>query len=246
MKNYFSHDYNARNDRKLSTLLWKCQLDGLGAYWCIVEMLYEEGGYIATTEYERISYELRTSNELITKVIQDFDLFKIEDGMFFSESVNKRIALMKERSEKARASIKERWNKPRNTNVLRNGYERNTNKVNKSKIKENKLNEINKTTNVVEQVQNSEKAEYGNTEINKMLVALKIKIGIDAFVDSSIERNMARHCVSLMGKIGKDEFVRRLDKLLSDSFHSKNCNKIKYVYNNIKGFIEPKGNLAIL
>jgi len=76
-------------------------------------------------------------------------------------------------------------------------------------------------------------------DINNMLLALKAKIGISAFVDSAIERNMAKHCIGLMGKIGKDEFVRRLDSLLSDSFCAKNCNKIKYVYNNIKGFIEP-------
>ena len=80
----------------------------------------------------------------------------------------------------------------------------------------------------------------GNIEINKMLEALKTKIGISAFVDSSIERNMAKHCCGLMGKIGKDEFVRRLDALLADNFHSKNCNKIKYIYNNIKGFIQPQ------
>lgn len=82
--------------------------------------------------------------------------------------------------------------------------------------------------------------EYGRKEINDMLVALKTKVGISAFVDSGIERNMAKHCVSLLGKIGKDEFVRRLEFLLNDPFHRKNCNKIKYIYNNIKGFIEPK------
>jgi len=88
--------------------------------------------------------------------------------------------------------------------------------------------------------------EYGNPEINKMLIALKDKIGISAFVDSAIERNMAKHCVGLLEKIGKDEFVRRLDFLLSDTFHQKNCNKIKYVYNNIKGFIEPNVPLKTL
>ena len=81
---------------------------------------------------------------------------------------------------------------------------------------------------------------YGNDEINKMITALKEKIGIDSFVDSRIERNIGKHCVSLLGKIGKDEFVRRLDILLKDTFHYKNCNKILYVYNNLKGFIEPK------
>ena len=45
-------------------------------------------------------------------------------------------------------------------------------------------------------------------------------------------------------KIGKEEFARRLKVLLEDSFHAKNCNKIKYVYNNIKGFKEPTGKVV--
>lgn len=81
---------------------------------------------------------------------------------------------------------------------------------------------------------------YGNESINAVLVALKEAVGIEAFVDSSIERNMGKHLVDLIGKIGEEEFRRRLDILLTDSFHHKNCNKIKYIYNQIKGFIEPK------
>lgn len=101
--------------------------------------------------------------------------------------------------------------------------------------------EINKETNKeIVPIGTTTKVEHGNKEVNGMLVALKKTIGIDAFVDSSLERNLATHCVGLIGKIGKDEFVRRLGVLMSDPFHAKNCNKIKYVYNNIKGFIEPK------
>lgn len=90
------------------------------------------------------------------------------------------------------------------------------------------------------------KQSYGNPEINKMLEALKAKVGIEMFVDSSIERNLGKHCVSLIDRIGKDEFVRRLDILLEDGFHTKNMNKIKYIYNNIKGFKEPQNNIAII
>lgn len=77
-------------------------------------------------------------------------------------------------------------------------------------------------------------------DINKMLEALKSTIGIEAFADSSIERNMARHCIGLIRKIGPKEFRRRLEVIMRDKFHYKNCNRIKYVYNQIKGFIEPK------
>lgn len=115
-----------------------------------------------------------------------------------------------------------------------------------STIKESKNDKEGNNFNnnsLTENQQVEQKKEYGNKEINKMLEALKTKIGITAFVDSAIERNMAKHCIGLLSKIGKDEFVRRLDGLLADSFHQKNCNKIKYIYNNIKGWIEPTPTL---
>lgn len=83
---------------------------------------------------------------------------------------------------------------------------------------------------------------YGNQDISKMLDALKRTIGIDAFADSSIERNIAKHCVTLMDKLGVEEFRRRLDIILDDGFKRRNCNRIKYVYNEIKGFIDIKSN----
>lgn len=94
-----------------------------------------------------------------------------------------------------------------------------------------------------------EKKDSRNKKINEMLISLKGRIGIGAFADSGIERNMAKHCWSIYNQLGKEEFLRRLDFLLHDEFHHKNCNKIKYVYNQIKGFIEPKakeGRVAII
>lgn len=82
---------------------------------------------------------------------------------------------------------------------------------------------------------------YGNEDINNILTALKGKIGIESFVESSKwTRIYAKHCLALIKKISAAEFARRLDLLLDDPFTAKNCNKIKFVYNNIKGFIEPK------
>lgn len=97
------------------------------------------------------------------------------------------------------------------------------------------------TTNVV----TTEVVDRRKPEINKMLEALKLKIGISAFVDSRIERNMAKNCNGLLQKIGKDEFVRRLDIILEDDFKHKNCNSIRYVYNQIKGFIEQKNDSKV-
>lgn len=111
----------------------------------------------------------------------------------------------------------------------------------KSQACQNDSNTVSNT--VINTVSNTVKTEpippkkYGNQDVNLMLKAMKSKIGITHFVDSSIERNIAKHLVVLLHKIGKEEFLLRLEYLLNDNFHIKNCNKIKYIYNNLKGFL---------
>lgn len=115
---------------------------GIGAFWCIVEMLYEEDG-ILPIEYDRIAFELRTDNDLIKSVIQDFELFIIEDDHFYSESVNDRIKIRTDKSDQARENVQKRWNKyKRNTDVKQTKDVGNTNKVKKSKEKDIKEKNI--------------------------------------------------------------------------------------------------------
>lgn len=142
MKEYFTHDYNARSDPRLIRLQMKHGMEGLGAYWCIIEMLYEEGGYLPVDEYERITFELRTNYDLIQNVIHNFGLFTTDDNLFWSESVIKRLKVISDKSEKARQSISKRWEKyERITNVLRTYNDGNTIKGNNIKGNNIKGNE---------------------------------------------------------------------------------------------------------
>lgn len=111
MNEYFSHDYKARNDPKLVRLMMRHGLSGIGAYWCVVEMLYESGGYIAQREYERIAFELRAETDVIKSVIEDFDLFVFKSKRFYSKTVLARLQKRVEKSEKARQSVISRWTK---------------------------------------------------------------------------------------------------------------------------------------
>jgi hypothetical protein len=113
---YFSHDYNSRNDRKMQKLSMKHGMVGIGVYWCIIEMLYEEGGFLPK-EYERMAFELRINTDVVRSVIEDFELFMQEEERFWSESVIRRLQERCDKSEKARKSIMSRWAR----------YERNTN-----------------------------------------------------------------------------------------------------------------------
>lgn len=152
---YFSHDFNARNDIKLQELLRKMGYEGLGLYWCIVEMLYEQEGKIKLTQCDSIAYAMRTD---INKIKQLIDVvFEKNNEFFWSNSVLNRIKMRKEKSNKAKISIMNRWgNEPKkrntttNTNVIRTYDKRNT--IKESKVKESKVNKnkINKEKEIKE------------------------------------------------------------------------------------------------
>jgi hypothetical protein len=140
---YFSHDLGARNDPKLQKVLMKLGQAGKGVYWDLVEMLFEEGGKLLLSEVESYAFALRSDNDCITKLINDFDLFVKDEVFFWSNSVNRRISEREEKSEKARSSANERWkiaNALKNdANVLRD--ESDGNAIKEKKVKEKKVKE---------------------------------------------------------------------------------------------------------
>ena len=110
-------------------------MEGLGVYWCIVEMLYENEGRIMRTECERIAYELRTHSDCINSVIYEHDLFQWDDEYFWSNSVLKRLETINAKSEKARQSAEKRWE---HANAMRTQCDGSAIKEKKSKV--NKIN----------------------------------------------------------------------------------------------------------
>lgn len=77
---------------------------------------------------------------------------------------------------------------------------------------------------------------YWKEEINMMQWFLRQAVWVSAFKDSK-ERWYVQHCYNLMKKIGKEEFQARLQWILSDQFKAKNCNKLAYLYWELKSYI---------
>jgi len=135
---YFSHDYNARQDDKIKPLLAKHGMVGYGIYWAIIEDLYTNSN-VMRTHYDSIAYALHTNVELVQSVVEDFDLFVIDDGKFGSMSVQRRLDERAGKSKKAQMSAEKRWNKEKsNANALRTHSDRNA--IKESKVKESKVN----------------------------------------------------------------------------------------------------------
>jgi len=80
MKEYFSHDHNARNDRKVIALVDKYKSAGYGIFWATNEMMHEEGGEL---EFDQITFgaiakQLNEESSFIETVITDcINIFKL-------------------------------------------------------------------------------------------------------------------------------------------------------------------------
>lgn len=134
---YFSHDYHARADEKMNDLIMALGMEGVGIYWCLVEMLYENEGYLKLSKCESYAFALHTQCDKLKRVVTGFDLFVVEGDEFYSLSALERLEKRKKKSEKASESANERWKK---ANAMRSHSDRNA--IKESKVKESKGKEI--------------------------------------------------------------------------------------------------------
>ena len=80
------------------------------------------------------------------------------------------------------------------------------------------------------------KETYWKEELNLMQWYLRKAVWVTQFKDSK-ERWYVQHCYSLLKKIWREEFETRLKEILSDQFKAKNCNKLQYLYWELKSYI---------
>ena len=108
---YFQHDFYARQDPKLVNLMMRHGMAGIGIFWCVAEMLYEQGGRLDMGTIDSIAFSLHTESSLVEAVIKDFELFHHNDDVFWSESIDKRIGRQEDIRKKRIDAVKKRWEK---------------------------------------------------------------------------------------------------------------------------------------
>lgn len=154
---YFSHDSNAIVDTKILNMRSDYGMEGYGLFWAIIEMLRNEENYkleYSNNTYRAVKTLTNTTidvEQYINDCINDYQLFKAEDGFFYSNSLMRR---MQEKDNKKRINQEngKLGGRPRKTEIKSNGFEsetqKNQNKIKENKEKENKEKEI--TTTVVD------------------------------------------------------------------------------------------------
>lgn len=114
-KDYFSHDYHAREHLRDVRKDWG--LAGYGFYWCIVEILHENGGYIKEGDVESIAYDLRVEPEMARAVLYNYGMFQIKKGRICSNRVLENLQKREEISQKRREAAEQRWERPDDSEI---------------------------------------------------------------------------------------------------------------------------------
>lgn len=138
MKEYFSHDYCARNDPKLQDVLCQHGVAGLGIFWVLVESLYEQGGVLPLSACKSIAFALHVESNVIESIVHDFNLFQNDGETFWSNSVISRINKRNDITEKRKRAAINSWLSRREKQMQSkcNAPSMNCNAIKENKIKE--------------------------------------------------------------------------------------------------------------
>lgn len=133
---------------KILFLRQQLGMEGYGIYWYIIEQLANAGGRLPLTIIPVLAMQMHTSEVKVKGVIQNFDLFHLEEANFSSIRLNNHLDTMNDFSSKrslaGKLGMQKRWSKDEkmitNDNTCYNTDITKDNKVNKSKVNKSKVN----------------------------------------------------------------------------------------------------------
>ena len=115
-KTYFLHESTSFQDYKIIKMRSKLGIESYGIFWALLELLFNEENKLCIDDYEALAFSLQCDSNILKQVIEDFDLFVLEDGCFYSKRLNNHIEDINKKSIKAKESASKRWS---NTNAKR-------------------------------------------------------------------------------------------------------------------------------
>jgi len=160
-KTYFNHDSSARLDYRIISLRASLGYEGYGIFWALLEMLFTEENKICKSQYDILAFGLQCETEKLRAVIEDFDLFVIEDNCFYSKRLNNQIEQINNKSIKAKESINKRWNKEKNIRT----YNDSNTSISKSNSKANKsieerIEDFKKSIHAIKDISDEDKNDF--------------------------------------------------------------------------------------
>ncbi len=182
-KTYFNHDSTARFDIRVIKLRSKLGYEGYGVFWALLELLFTEENKLCIDDYDSLAFGLQCESDVLKQVIEDFDLFVLEDGCFYSRRLNNHIEEINNKSIKAKENASKRW-KNANAEQLQNqrnasiSISKSKSIEDKSKSIENKLLDFKKSIQSIEGISEDDKNAFIDywTEPNKSKTKLRFEL----------------------------------------------------------------------
>ena len=157
-KTYFNHDSNARNDIRIIKLRSKLGYEGYGLFWAVLELLFAEENKLCIEDYNSLAFGLQCDPKILKQVIEDFDLFVIDNGCFYSHRLHNQIKQINSKSQKAKESVNKRWNNIRTNNGGNTSIS--INKENKSKNIEKRFTEFKNSVQSINGIEKEDKIAF--------------------------------------------------------------------------------------
>ena len=116
---YLPHDVTAADNIRIARLIHTEGAEGYGIYWMLIEHLRKQDLYKSSLDYiEILARKVNIGVEKIKRIINDFKLFRTENGNFFSPGLCERMESLDEKREKqaagGRKGAARRYRKPDN------------------------------------------------------------------------------------------------------------------------------------
>lgn len=111
---FFSHDYNASDDVKILFMRQQLGMEGVGIYWYVIERLAQAGGKLPLKIVPVLSMQMQVPDVKVMAVINQFELFTVEDERFFSQRLLCNITMVTRIKDKlsdaGKRGARKRWN----------------------------------------------------------------------------------------------------------------------------------------
>lgn len=109
---YFSHDYTASDDVKMLFLRQSLGMEGVGIFWYIIERMAQAGGRLPLKIIPVLSMQMQVTETKVQGVVNNFDLFELEQDDFFSRRLLQTIDLRKLLQDSGVKGAQKRWGTP--------------------------------------------------------------------------------------------------------------------------------------
>ena len=109
MPYYFSHDDDASTDPKIVKMRMLHGWEGYGIYWAIIEILRRQPDYTHPLDYDCIAFALGCDAKKIRSIVENFDLFRVTNEKFFSQSLRRRMLKKEKVSAVRKITAEKRW-----------------------------------------------------------------------------------------------------------------------------------------